>query len=66
MPLQNFQYDTIMREYNRRQAKNRHVLEEHQKEAYDKMPRLKEIDEEVATLSASKARALINGQDSGQ
>ena len=49
MPLQNFQYDTIMREYNRRQAKNRHVLEEHQKEAYDKMPRLKEIDEEVAT-----------------
>ena len=65
MPLQNFQYDTIMREYNRRQAKNRHVLEEHQKEAYDKMPRLKEIDEEVATLSASKARALINRQDFG-
>ena len=61
MPLQNYQYDTIMREYNKIQAKNRHILEEHTKEAYEKLPRLREIDEEVASLSASKARALLSG-----
>lgn len=65
MPLQNFQYDTIMREYNRRQADNRHLLEERQKEAYARIPRLREIDEEVAALSAAKARALISGRESG-
>ena len=27
MPLQNFQYDTIMREYSRRQAQNHRILE---------------------------------------
>ena len=52
MPLQNYQYDTIMREYNRRQARNRRIQEEHLAEAYEKIPRLREIDEEVATLSA--------------
>ena len=50
MPLQNYQYDTIMREYNRRQARNRRIQEEHLAEAYEKIPRLREIDEEVATL----------------
>lgn len=65
MPLQNFQYDTIMREYNRRQAENRRLLEQRRKEAYAKIPRLGEIDEEVAALSAAKARALINGRESG-
>lgn len=63
MPLQNYQYDTIMREYNRRQAHNRRVQEEHLAEAYGKIPRLREIDEEVATLSARKARALISRQE---
>ena len=53
MPLQNFQYDTIMREYSRRQAQNHRILEEHTAEAYGKIPRLKEIDDEVATLPES-------------
>ncbi len=65
MPLQNYQYDTIMREYSRRQAENRRTLEDHRKEAYEKIPRLSEIDQEVATLSAKKARALLGGKASG-
>lgn len=65
MSLQNFQYDIIMRDYNRKQAENRHIQEEHIKEAYEKLPRLKEIDAEVAELSASKARSLLFGNDSG-
>ncbi|MDC7290577.1 ATP-binding protein [Blautia schinkii] len=65
MPLQNFQYDMIMREYNRRQAQNRRLLEERKADAYLKHPRLREIDEEVASLSAGKVRALLSGEESG-
>lgn len=65
MALQNFQYDTIMREYSRRQAENRRKLEERKKAAYEALPRLQEIDEEVATLSAQKARGLINRTETG-
>ena len=65
MPLHNYQYDTIMREYSRRQAQNRRIQEQHQAQAYQQLPRLREIDEEVATLSARKVRALIKGQETG-
>ena len=68
MPLQNYQYDTIMREYNRRQAQNRRIQEEHQAEAYEKIPRLREIDAEIATLiivPPLQRDPLINRQESG-
>ncbi len=61
MPLTNSQYDTIMREYSRRQADNRRKLELRRREAYGRLPRLSRIDEEVASLSAEKARALLGG-----
>ncbi|MDD7218500.1 MAG: ATP-binding protein [Clostridia bacterium] len=63
MPLQNYQYDTIMRQYSKIQARNRNILQERIEEVYAKIPRLKEIDDEVATLSARKARALLNGKE---
>ena len=62
MALQNFQYDTIMREYSRRQSEVQRALEERRKEAYTRVPRLLEIDQEIASLSARKARALLLGQ----
>lgn len=65
MALQNFQYDIIMREYSRKQADNRRQLEERKAKAYKELPRLQEIDEEVATLSAQKARGLINRTETG-
>ena len=52
MALQNFQYDTIMREYSRRQSEVQRALEERRREAYSKVPRLLAIDQEVASLSA--------------
>ena len=45
MPLQNYQYDTIMREYSKTQSRNRRLLEEHKQEIYAKIPRIREIDE---------------------
>lgn len=62
MPLTNSQYDFIMREYSRRQAENRRIQEIHRQEAYARLPRLSQIDEEVAALSAEKARALLSGR----
>ena len=62
MSLQNFQYDTIMREYGRRQAESRHEMEQRRLETQNRFPRLREIDEEVASLSAQKARALLSGE----
>lgn len=34
MPLQNYQYDKIMREYSKTQSRNRRLLEEHKQEIY--------------------------------
>ena len=62
MALQNFQYDIIMREYSRRQSQVQHDLEERRKEAFIRVPRLLEIDPEVAALSARKARSLLLGE----
>jgi len=63
--LQNFQYDIIMREYSRRQAQVRRELEQRRQEAFRKTPRLAEIDREVASLSAQRARSLLqNGTGS--
>ena len=51
----------IMREYNRRQSQNRALLEERRTAVYQEIPRLPEIDREVASLSARRARALLDG-----
>ena len=64
MSLQNFQYDIIMREYNRRQTQVMHDLEKRRSCAFAKVPRLAEIDRDVASLSAQKARSLLCGQSS--
>lgn len=65
MPLQNYQYETIIREYNRRQTRNQHTLEEHREEIYTRIPEIASIDQQVAALSAEKARDLLQGTGSG-
>ena len=54
-----------MREYSRRQAQVRRELEQRRQDAFRKVPRLAEIDREVASLSAQRARSLLqNGTGS--
>lgn len=60
MSLENIQYDTIMHEYNRRQLRSRHVLEERKKKLYRQIPRLKEIRDDIAALSANRVRRLLS------
>ena len=59
MTLQNAQYDEILREYNRRQLNHKYELDEHIRIAYEAVPRLEEIDQEIATLSIQEARTLL-------
>ena len=63
--LQNTQYDTIMREYSRRQNRNRRRQEEHIREIYSLFPRMQEIDGEISACSVRKAQALISGAETG-
>lgn len=48
-----------MRDYNRRQLHNKHLLDERIEEAYGRIPRLAEIDQEISALSLKKARSLL-------
>lgn len=61
MSLNNSQYDSIMRDYNRVQAQHRHLLDERTQEVYRALPRIKEISEEIASVGADSARALLSG-----
>lgn len=63
MPLNNSQYDEIIREYDARQLKNQHILEARTKEAYERIPRLKEIDDAIASCSVAQARRLLDGDE---
>lgn len=64
MALQNSQYDTLMREYNRKQLQHRHELEERRQEAYGKVPRLKDIEREIASVSLGAIRKRLGNVSS--
>lgn len=59
MPLNNSQYDTLMRMYNQKQLHHKHEQDERIRAVYEQIPRLPEIDQEIASLSLKKARALL-------
>lgn len=63
MPLSNSQYDEILREYDARQLRNQHLLEARTKTAYEQIPRIKEIDDAIASCSISQARRLLDGDE---
>ena len=58
MPLNNSQYGELIREYNARQLRNQRITELRAKEAYRKIPRLKEIDDAIASCSVAQAACL--------
>ncbi len=61
MPLQNSQYDAIMREYSRRQSRNARILSERRAALLQKIPRLAEIENETASLSSRRVREMLTG-----
>lgn len=62
MALTNSQYDAIMRIYEQKHLRTHDRLNRHYDEIYEKIPRIREIDEQISHLGVSNAKALIDGQ----
>lgn len=63
MALQNSQYDALMRYYQKLRLNNKRDLDKRVANAYHKIPRLSEIDREIASISMKKARLLLGESD---
>ncbi len=63
MALTNSQYDTIMREYERKQLTSRAAQQARLDEVYHKLPELHDLDDSIVNLSLEKARQLILSDD---
>ena len=61
MALSNAQYDEIMRGYQERQIANRHLTQKRQENLYSRIPALKTIDDQIAEISVSSARKMLDG-----
>lgn len=64
MALKNYQYNTILREYDNRRLKNRHILEERKEEVYQAIPELSDIDTEIVSGSVKSAKLSLLGDTS--
>jgi len=64
MALSNNQYQTIMRDYDNTQLKNRHIANQRKEEVYQEIPRIEEIDKEISEISINQAKKLIEGDSS--
>lgn len=62
--LKNTQYDEIMRIYHRRQLDDKRALDARTAQVRQALPVLDEIDAKIASLSVSKARRYLDGDDS--
>lgn len=60
MALSNSQYDAIKREYDAKQLKNRHILEERRQEVYAACPEYQKAVHDVADLSLHYGMKILN------
>jgi DNA replication protein DnaC len=61
MALNNDQYKQILREYDERRFQNKYDLDKRIEEVYKVIPRLKELDDEIISLSAESGRRALFG-----
>lgn len=61
MALSNSQYNAVMREYERQQVKNRHERDERIARVYAREPRIRQLDQELSTRAAARARQVLDG-----
>lgn len=64
MSVSQSQYNAILRQYDKKRLLLRHIQEEKQNEIYRKVPRIKEIDDTISTLSVSTAKRILFSNDS--
>lgn len=59
MGLNVSQYDALMREYDRVRLKHKRELDERTLEIYSKIPRIKEINDSISTVSVETAKKML-------
>ena len=64
MALKNDQYNQILRDYDSRRLANKHDLDHRIANAYSLIPELKELEEEMISLSAESGRLALRGDNS--
>ena len=65
MALTNKQYDSIMRSYDRRQYQNYRRQTACREEIYQKIPKIREIEESISSLSVGQAEKICGLQTDG-
>lgn len=61
MPLTNSQYDTLRRDYDKRQSAAMQTSRAHIEEVYHRNPDILKIDQSIASLSVKQAQRLLEG-----
>lgn len=64
MPLTNAQYDRIFRQYEEKQRQNRLETGRRRDYVYEHLPRYRELEDEVASLSVAQGKKLLSGDES--
>lgn len=63
MAISNTQYNTIIRDFEKKQLHNRNLLKSRQEEVYRAIPEMKQIHDSISELSIAKARKLLSGDE---
>jgi DNA replication protein DnaC len=63
MALSNAQYEMIIRGYENRQTRNRHLEEKRLEEIYSKIPHYQELDTSLGKLALSYTHRLLEGEE---
>ena len=63
MSLKNHQYNKILREYDNRQLKSKHDLDQRIKKIYLEIPQIKEMDEQIISNSIACAKMAVMGKE---
>ena len=61
MSLNNSQYNAIMRIYNQRQFQDKYEQDQRREEVYQKVPQIRQIEDEISSQSVRCARKLLDG-----
>ena len=56
MKLNNYQYDRLLQQFDEKRMNARYELERREEEIYTKLPRIKEIDEAIASESIAAGK----------
>ncbi len=61
MALNNSQYNAIMRIYNQRQLQDKYEQDLRRQEVYQRIPQVKQIEDEISSQAVACARRLLDG-----